>query len=161
MQQDLIFRYEPTMKDIDNVRDIITSTNFFQDHEIPVAVELVEERLEKGLESGYHFIFASIVGKTIAYACYGEIPCTKGSYDLYWIVTHNDYRGKGIGKELMAEVERQIKGIGGRVIYIETSSKAHYEPTRKFYENYGCVTEAVLKDFYDQGDHKYIYKLLL
>ena len=161
MQQDLIFRYEPTMKDVESVKEIVTSTNFFQDHEIPVAVELVQERLEKGLESGYRFIFASIEGKTIAYACYGEIPCTKGSYDLYWIVTHNDYRGKGIGKELMAEVERQIKGIGGRVIYIETSSKAHYEPTRKFYENYGCVTEAVLKDFYDQGDHKYIYKLLL
>jgi len=159
MQQDLIFRYEPTMKDIDNVRDIITSTNFFQDHEIPVAVELVEERLEKGLESGYHFIFASIVGKTIAYACYGEIPCTKGSYDLYWIVTHNDYRGKGIGKALMAEVEKQIMGSGGRVIYIETSSKPQYKPTRLFYENYGCVTEAVLKDFYDYGDDKIIYKI--
>lgn len=147
------------MKDIDNVRDIITSTNFFQDHEIPVAVELVEERLEKGLESGYHFIFASIVGKTIAYACYGEIPCTKGSYDLYWIVTHNDYRGKGIGKALMAEVEKQIMGSGGRVIYIETSSKPQYKPTRLFYENYGCVTEAVLKDFYDYGDDKIIYKI--
>ncbi len=147
------------MKDIDNVRDIITSTNFFQDHEIPVAVKLVEERLEKGLESGYHFIFASIVGKTIAYACYGEIPCTKGSYDLYWIVTHNDYRGKGIGKALMAEVEKQIMGSGGRVIYIETSSKPQYKPTRLFYENYGCVTEAVLKDFYDYGDDKIIYKI--
>ena len=158
MQQDLIFRYEPTMKDVESVKEIVTSTNFFQDHEIPVAVELVEERLQKGLESGYHFIFASIGGKTIAYACYGEIPCTKGSYDLYWIATHNDYRGKCIGKELMAEVERQIKGIGGRVIYIETSSKAHYEPTRKFYEDYGCVTEAVLKDFYDFGDDKIIYK---
>jgi hypothetical protein len=59
----------------------------------------------------------------------------------------------------MAEVQRQTKSLGGRVIYIETSSKAQYEPTRKFYENYGCDVEAVLKDFYDTGDHKYIYKL--
>lgn len=158
MQKDLVFRFDPTNADIENVREIVTSTNFFHDHEIPVAVELVEERLEKGLESGYHFIFADIDSKTIAYACYGEIPCTKGSYDLYWIATHNDYRGKGIGKTLMAEVERHIKSLGGRVIYIETSSKAHYEPTRKFYEDYGCVTEAVLKDFYDFGDDKIIYK---
>jgi ribosomal protein S18 acetylase RimI-like enzyme len=158
MPKKLIFRYEPTVEDVESVKEIVISTNFFQDHEIPVAVELVQERLEKGLESGYRFIFASIEGKTIAYACYGEIPCTKGSYDLYWIVTHNDYRGKGIGKAIMAEVEKQIKCIGGRVIYIETSSKPQYKPTRQFYENYGCVTEAVLKDFYDYGDDKIIYK---
>lgn len=161
MQKDLIFRFDPTNADIENIREIVTSTNFFHDHEIPVAVELVEERLEKGVESGYHFIFADTDGKTIAYACYGEIPCTKGSYDLYWIATHNDYRGKGIGKTLMAEVERHIKGIGGRVIYIETSSKKMYEPTQKFYENYGCTTDAILKDFYDIGDNKIIYCLKL
>lgn len=161
MQQDLSFRYEPTMKDVENVRDIITSTKFFQDHEIPVAVELVEERLEKGTESGYHFIFADIDGKTIAYACYGEIPCTKGSYDLYWIATHNDLRGNGIGKILMKEVENQIKKRDGRVIYIETSSKKMYEPTRMFYEKYGCKTETVLKDFYELNDNKHVYSIWL
>lgn len=156
---DLLFRYEPIKEDIDNVRDIVTSTNFFQEHEIPVAVELVEERLKKGIESGYHFIFAEFDGKTIAYACYGEIPCTKGSFDLYWIATHNNYRGMGIGKKIMKEVEIQVKSINGRGIYIETSSKPQYLPTRMFYENYGCDTEAILKDFYDFGDHKHIYKL--
>ena len=157
----MIFRFEPTIADIENVREIITSTSFFQTHEIPVAVELVEERLSKGVESGYHFIFVETEGKTVAYACFGEIPCTKGSFDLYWIATHNEYRGKGIGKMLMAEVESHIKGIGGRVIYIETSSKAQYEPTRKFYENYGCKTEAVLKNFYDLNDSKHIYSIWL
>jgi GNAT superfamily N-acetyltransferase len=159
MSHNIIFRVDPIPADIENVRQILESTSFFQDHEIPVAVELVEERLAKGMQSGYYFVFAEIDGKTVAYACFGEIPCTKGSYDLYWIATHNDYRGKGVGKLIMAEVQRQTKSLGGRVIYIETSSKAQYEPTRKFYENYGCDVEAVLKDFYDTGDHKYIYKL--
>ncbi|MDD3891005.1 MAG: GNAT family N-acetyltransferase, partial [Bacteroidales bacterium] len=113
-----------------------------------------------GLESGYHFIFVDIDGKTLAYACFGEIPCTKGSYDFYWLVTHKNYQGKGIGKLLMAEVQQQVKNFGGRVIYIETSSKPQYEPTRRFYENYGCELEAVLKDFYDIGDDKCIYRLV-
>jgi ribosomal protein S18 acetylase RimI-like enzyme len=152
-------RTEPKAEDIENIREIVTSTGFFHDHEIPVAVELVEERLKKGLDSGYFFIFSELEGKTIAYSCFGEIPCTKGSYDLYWIATHNDFRGKGIGKKLMAETMKAIKELGGRSVYIETSSKTLYEPTRKFYENYGCSTEAILKDFYDTNDHKYIYKL--
>ncbi len=160
MSSHISFRTVPTPKDIENVKRIVESTSFFQEHEIPVAVELVEERLAKGLESGYHFIFVDIDGKTLAYACFGEIPCTKGSYDFYWLVTHKNYQGKGIGKQLMAEVQRQVKSIGGRVIYIETSSKAQYEPTRKFYEKYGCEIEAVLKDFYDIGDDKCIYRLV-
>lgn len=155
----ITFRTEPTQADIENIREIVTSTGFFYDHEIPVAVELVEERLKKGVESGYIFIFAEVDGKTVAYSCFGEIACTKGSYDLYWIATHNDFRGKGIGKKLMAETMKAIAEIGGRSVYIETSSKALYEPTRKFYENYGCSTEAILKDFYDTNDHKYIYRL--
>jgi ribosomal protein S18 acetylase RimI-like enzyme len=159
MEHNINFRRQPTLGDIENVREIITSTKFFQPHEVPVAVELVEEGLEKGLSSGYHFLFAEIKGRTIAYACFGEIPCTKGSYDLYWIATHNDYRGKGIGKKLMAEVVKEIASIGGRAIYIETSSKPLYEPTRQFYEKYGCETEAILNDFYDKNDHKYIYSL--
>jgi ribosomal protein S18 acetylase RimI-like enzyme len=161
MNINLVFRYDALTTDIQNVEEIIASTGFFLPHEIPVAIELVQERLDKGDGSGYEFIFVEIDGKTIAYACYGEIPCTKGSFDLYWIATHNDYRGLGIGKNLLAEVEKQIKQKGGRVIYIETSSKSLYEPTRKFYESYGCKTEAILKDFYDLNDSKYLYSIWL
>lgn len=155
----LTFRSEPVLADIENIREIIASSGFFQPHEIPVAVELVEERLEKGVESGYSFIFVELYGETVAYSCFGEIPCTKGSYDLYWIATHDKFRGKGIGKKLMGETVKAIAKLGGRSIYIETSSKELYEPTRKFYENLGCSTEAILKDFYDTNDHKYIYRL--
>jgi ribosomal protein S18 acetylase RimI-like enzyme len=161
MSNNLVYRYNPVRADIKSVEEIVASTGFFLPHEVPVAIELIQERLDKGIESGYQFIFVEVNGKTIAYACYGEIPCTKGSFDLYWIVTHNDFRGKGIGKQLLIEVEKQIKVIGGRVIYIETSSKPLYEPTRKFYENYGCKTEAILKDFYDLNDSKYLYTIWL
>ena len=157
----LTFRTAPSPTDLESVRAIVVSTGFFQSHEVPVAVELVQERIDKGLESGYHFIFADFNGSTISYACFGEIACTKGSWDLYWIATHEQHRGKGVGKNLMAEVEKAIRAMGGRAIYIETSSKPMYEPTRRFYQNYGCTTEAILKDFYDTNDSKYIFRLSL
>lgn len=153
----LNFRTEPMRSDIKTVRDIIVSSGFFQNHEIDVAVELVEERLAKGIESGYFFNFVEIDGQTAAYACYGTIPCTIGSWDLYWIATHNDFRGKGIGKKLLAEVEKHIKELGGRAVYIETSLKPQYQPTQHFYDSAGYNRDAVLKDFYDVDDHKIIY----
>jgi len=156
-ENNITFRTEVFKADIEAVREIVSSTGFFHDYEVPVAVELVEERLQKGVESGYHFVFAEVDGKTAAYSCYGEIPCTNGSYDLYWIVTHNDYRRMGIGKKLLAETEKNIKELGGRGIYVETASKEKYMPTRMFYVQCSYIKEAELKDFYEIGDNKVIY----
>ena len=96
------------------VRDITESTGFFYAEEVGTAVELVEERLAKGEASGYSFVFAEEGKRTLGYACYGPIACTKGSFDLYWIAVHADARGKGLGTVLLDESERLIRAAGGR-----------------------------------------------
>ncbi len=138
------------------IRDIVASTGFFRPDEIAVAVELVDERLRQGERSGYFFVFAEDAGRVIGYACYGPIACTVHSYDLFWIAVHDDQRGRGIGRLLMAEAERRIAERGGRRVYVETSSKPQYEPTRAFYLRCGYRQEAVLEDFYDAGDGKVV-----
>ena len=139
------------------VREIIESSGFFYPDEVGIAVELVEERLAKGLDSGYHFLFAEKANRVVGYACYGPIAGTQCSYDLYWIAVHHDCRGGGIGKSLLTACEREIARMGGRRVYIETSSRPQYEPTRAFYLNCSYEEEAVLKDFYHPGDSKVIY----
>jgi ribosomal protein S18 acetylase RimI-like enzyme len=151
------FRETVKPEDVENVRDIAASTGFFYDFEIPVAVELVEDRLAEGVESGYFFIFVEVEGKTVSYSCYGPIAGTDAGYDLYWIVTHNDYRGLGIGKKLLDETHRVVKNRGGRYIIAETSSLEKYTPTRLFYEKNEYDKEAIIKDFYMPGDDKVIY----
>ena len=88
-----VFRETVKPEDVEHVREIVDSTGFFYDFEIPVAVELVEERLAEGEKSGYFFIFVEMEGKTVSYSCYGPIAGTDAGFDLYWIATHNDYRG--------------------------------------------------------------------
>lgn len=157
MNDNFTLRFEPLADDVQTVKEIIHSSGFFQEHEIPVALELVEEAVEKGLESGYFFVFAMDGDRTISYACYGSIACTKNSYDLYWIATHDDYRGKGVGSIILRETEKKVKSMGGRILYIETSSKPLYKPTQYFYEKHGYLKEAILKEFYDINDDKIIY----
>ena len=139
------------------VRDITESTGFFYAEEVATAVELVDERLAKGPASGYSFVFAEEAGRTLGYACFGPIACTKASFDLYWIAVHADARGKGLGTVLLEESERLIRAAGGGRVYIETSSKAIYRDTRRFYERNGYRAEATLKEFYSPGDNKVIY----
>jgi GNAT superfamily N-acetyltransferase len=153
----LTFRTEPENKDIQRIREIVISTGFFYDHETEVAVELITERLRKGESTGYHFVFADVDGVTAAYTCYGHDEMTKSCFDLYWIVTHNDFRGKGIGKKLLEETYKQAKKLGCTMIIAETSGRDHYIPTRAFYDSAGYTLEAVIRDYYDRGDDKCIY----
>lgn len=155
--QNITFRTNVRSEDIETVTDMVRSTGYFREDEILVARELVEEAFHKGKESGYEFIFAEVDGQTVAYSCYGLIPCTLKSYDLYWIATHNDYQGRGIGRRVLKETEEAVKNLGGKTIYVETSSKEQYISTRVFYEKNDYILKARFEDFYDIGDDKCVY----
>jgi len=152
------FRTEPKPEDIAAVRRIVTSTGFFRPDEIDIAAELVEERLDHGLEtSGYHFVFADRAGKAAGYACFGPIPCSLTSWDLYWIAVDAGAQRGGLGRALLEAAEASIRAQGGKAIYIETSAKPQYDATRFFYEACGYVLEHVFQDFYAPGDGKAVY----
>lgn len=153
----LTFRATPEKRDIESVREIVESTKFFYDHEIEIAVELVTERLNLGEVTGYYFVFAELDGLTVAYSCFGPIEMSKTSFDLYWIATHNDHRGKGIGKKLLEATFSAAREMGCKIIIAETSGLPHYAPTRAFYDSTGFLPEARLKDFYAMGDDKIFY----
>ena len=154
-----IFTYRQQIQpsDIGAIADIVKSSGFFSDDEVEIAIELAEEKLERQEASSYRFLFAENENRVIGYTCYGLIPATSSSYDLYWIVVSKDLRGHGLGKFLMAETEKFIYQSGGRQVYAETSSRDQYKPTHGFYENCGYRKEAFLKDFYMEGDSKIIY----
>ncbi len=151
------FRSGVRLSDTEEVRFIVESTGYFNDEEVDIAVELVDEALAKGPAAGYFFVFAELEGETAGYACYGPIPGTRSSFDLYWIAVREDRRGMGLGKMLMERAEAAVLDMGGTRVYVDTSSRKQYAPTRGFYESCGYAVEAVLTDFYAPGDSKVIY----
>ncbi|MFH1428325.1 MAG: GNAT family N-acetyltransferase [Candidatus Margulisiibacteriota bacterium] len=153
----LIFRDKPKQSDAKAVCAIVASSGYFTDSETEMAVELVEERLQKGEASGYYFLFVDSNGSTVGYTCFGPICCTKDSFDLYWIAVDNQCRGKSLGSELLSRSEADIYRMGGRRVYIETSSRDQYIDTRRFYLKNGYIQEAILQDFYGPGDSKVIF----
>jgi ribosomal protein S18 acetylase RimI-like enzyme len=154
-------RTVPLPEDVPVVREIVAATGFFSDEEITIAGELVEETLVKGAAAGYHFIFAESAGTLIGYCCFGPIPLTRESYDIYWVAVMPGCQGSGLGRRLMKVAEDTIKDFGGRRSYADTSSRAQYQPTRNFYEALGYRQEASLPDFYAPGDGKVVYCKIL
>ncbi|MCA9049446.1 MAG: GNAT family N-acetyltransferase [Planctomycetaceae bacterium] len=157
--------YEPCMTAIRStvepndrvaVRRLVESTGFFRPDEADIAVELVDEHLRRGSTSGYFFLFAEESGEVAGYVCYGPIGCTVGSYDVYWIVVSPQHQGQGLGRALLIAAETAMQQGDARKIYVETSGREQYEPTRQFYLRCGYVVEAILPDYYDVGDDKVI-----
>ena len=153
----LEFRYDVRPEDRDTVRRLVASTGVFSPVEIDVAVELVDDGLKRGRQSDYQFVFAEHAGQTVGYTCYGPIALTAASFDLYWIAVDKTMHGRSIGRLLLERTEELIGQAGGRQVYIETSNRHQYAPTRGFYLRCGYDQEALLKDFYAAGDDKVIY----
>lgn len=151
------FREHPVDTDVRSIASILKTSGFFNAEEQEVGVSLVQERLEQGEKCEYFFQFAQGESSVRGYTCFGPIPGTKSSYDLYWIAVDTTCRGQGLGTLLLQKTEREIARRGGTRIYIETSSSDLYLPTRSFYEHNSYHLEAELKDYYAPGDNKLIY----
>lgn len=153
----LIYRQHIQHSDIGAITNIVKSSGFFSAEEIAIALELAEEKLTQPHDSSYQFLFAEDGKHVVGYTCFGLIPATSSSYDLYWIAIDEKFRGAGLGKDLMKRTEKIISDLGGKRIYAETSSRHQYQSTHVFYESCGYRKEAILKDFYMEGDSKIIY----
>jgi len=156
------YRFGVQDTDRETLKNILDSTGFFSQEEIDIGVIMVEDNLIKGADAEYEFIFAQYHGETIGVTSYAPAPCTNGfSYYIYWIAVEGKYRGNGLGKELLRITEDKIINSKAKRIYLETSGRAQYEPTRAFYLKRGYKIEAVLDDFYAPNDSKVIFLKLI
>jgi len=157
--------------------EILAATGVFSADEVAVALELFDEtfggeRWEVGggsspgqsptshllpPTSSYDFLGAFDDDTLVGYACYGPTPGTDGTFDLYWIAMHPAAQRTGEGGRLLNEVERRVGRRGGRLLIVETSSRAAYAPTRRFYDARGYGESARVADFYAPADDRVIY----
>ena len=96
-------------------------------------------------------------GRLLGYTCFGPIPATLSSFDLYWIAVAPRQQRRGIGQDLMQETERLARQQGATRMFVDTAGRLEYAPTRAFYERMGYRVEASIADFYAPGDAKVIY----
>ncbi|MBU1248145.1 MAG: GNAT family N-acetyltransferase [Proteobacteria bacterium] len=157
----LTFRHKAFREDVEHIRAIVESSNYFNKMEVDMSVELIEEYLADGPKSGYRFLFAESQQVPVAFTCYGPIEAAPGRFDLYWIAVLNEYRSLGVGREILAATEERIRHEHGVLVYAETSGKEQYHSTREFYRRNGYEQEAVIRDFYADGDDKVIFSKIL
>lgn len=82
---------------------------------------------------------------------------TDGTYNLLAIGVSQDAQRKGVASEMMKYIERLLKHKEGRILIVETSSGDAQMGARKFYQQIGYTQEAIIRDFWKDGEDKIVY----
>jgi ribosomal protein S18 acetylase RimI-like enzyme len=147
--------------DRDALEATLRSDETFREEEVKVALELVDDAIRGSEDYGIKVATLSDDaggGERVAgYICYGPTPMTDGTFDLYWIVTHVEARGRGVAGTLIQAMEQDLAGRGGGAIRVETSQLDGYEAARRLYEGRGYAECGRLPGFYRAGDDLIIY----
>jgi ribosomal protein S18 acetylase RimI-like enzyme len=97
----------------------------------------------------------------VAVAYYAPERLTEGTWNLYLIAVHPDYQGHGHGAALVHHIEQALAVRGERVLLVETSGLPNFERTRAFYRKCGYDEEARIREFYQVGEDKVIFRKAL
>ncbi|OAI38943.1 GNAT family acetyltransferase [Planctomycetaceae bacterium SCGC AG-212-D15] len=138
--------------------ELARETGVFKPMEIVALREVLDDYHDGNQEQGHRCVTAEVSGAVLGFAYFAPASMTEGTWYLYWIAVKKDTQARGIGGKLLAHVENEVRAAGGRILLIETSSMPHYELTRRFYRKHGCDQEAVLRDFYSEGDDMVVFR---
>lgn len=147
--------------DIPTLVAVTEATAKFRPIEIVALREVLDDFFAAEHKHGHRCVTLDREGEILGFAYYAPAPMTDRTWHLWWIVVRPGRQGGGIGGKLLSHVEEEIRGQQGRILFIETGSQPHYEPTRRFYVKHGYELHATLKDFYADGDSMVVFRKAL
>ncbi len=149
-------RTTPRPEELPVIDELLRDTGMFRPDELEIAREVFAEGLEKP-DTTYRYLLLDDGDTLVGVASFGPIPCTVSSWDLYWIAVRKDRHGLGLGRRLLRAAEDAAAALGATRMYVDTSGRPDYGPTRAFYEGCGYSVAAHLPDFYAPGDAKVVF----
>lgn len=155
---DVTLRDEVQPADRDAIHAILQSSGAFREEEIAVGLELLDETLNPRPDTDYLWAVAEDSNHVVmGFACYGLVPMTEGTFDLYWIAVASEARGAGVASLLERYVAGVVQRLRGRWLIAETSSTPPYEAARRFYQRSGYSRLETIPDYYRPGDDRVLY----
>jgi len=143
-------------EDMAALKAVIDATGVFPSH-------LLDAMLAAyfGGDSVDEFWLTDDDGGPVAVAYCTPERMAQGTWNLYLIAVHPDYQGQGRGTRMLRHVEKALAVRGERLLLVETSGLATFDRTREFYRRCGYGEEARIRDFYEAGEDKVVFRKVL
>lgn len=130
----------------------------FKPLELTALREVLDDYHATNREAGHRSTTLEAATGIEGFVYFAPAAMTDRSWYLYWIAVRKRRHAGGLGGELLAHCEAEIRRAGGRLLLIETSSLPHYEPARRFYLKQGYDLHATVGDFYADGDDLVVFR---
>src|SRR5256712_7655146 len=114
------------------------AAGLFREDEVAIAVELLDDSLAG--DGDYRFLGAYEGDELVGYVCWGPVPGTAGTYDLYWLVVDPARQCSGVGTRLVEAVGHRLVSGRARPAGVGTTSPPEDAATRRVYRR-GRLTQ--------------------
>ena len=143
--------------DIADILNVAQASGLFSSDDLGGLGDMLTASLQGELGDEHQWIVDESGGICGA-AYYAPEMMANGTWNLYFIAVSRDVQGQGVGGRLLHYVEQDLKARGARLLIIETSGLPDFEATRQFYIKHGYENEARIRDFYEAGDDKIVFR---
>lgn len=142
--------------DFEALLGVATASGLFQLEE----VEVLAGMLQSPGEDDVWFTDDDGTGP-IGVAYLAPEKMTEGTWNLYLIAVHPDHQRQGRGKAILEHVQAWLIERGERLLLVETAGVDEFDYVRRFYASNGFEAEATIRDFYEPGVDKVVFRKLL
>jgi len=139
--------------DLEQIKKILDSSELFPSEYLD---EMISDYFNNQETEDIWFTYLDNKIPTAIGYCVPE-KMTEGTYNLLAIGVLKESQGKGIASEMMKHIELLLKQKGGRILIVETSSANAQIAARNFYKKIGYTEEAVIRDFWKDGEDKIVF----
>lgn len=80
-----------------------------------------------------------------------------GTWNLLMLWVEDNSQRRGVGSQLVCGIEATLRGLEARLLLVETSRSEDFNPARDFYIKQGFHQQAVISDYYNDGEDKLIF----
>ena len=142
-----------TKTDIDGLKQVVDSSELFPSEYLD---EMISDYFNNPDTQDIWFTYI-VNNKQVAIGYCVPEKFTDGTYNLLAIGVSQDTQRKGIASQMMNYIEQRLKQNDGRILIVETSSDDAQIGARIFYKKIGYAQEAVIKDFWKDGEDKIVF----
>lgn len=148
-----------TAADQTALMDVARATGIFDASELDFFSDMITKCFRGDLP-GHDWLILDD-GGVIGVAYYAPEMMADNVWNLWFLGLHPDHQGQGYGSKLLSAVEDTLRGQAARILLIETSGIDDFALTRKFYVKNGYDEEARIREYYEAGHDKVIFRKAL